>query len=110
MNDNDILDVGYTEYKPSPFHSDSITKCFQKRFDDEKGKKYFIDINKWELPPHPHTGEKFPTSYEFETQFNKDDKPMNITLFNRWEIEEAEQFFEEMWIKMNLDYYERWEE
>lgn len=35
---------------------------------------------------------------------------MNITLFNRWEIEEVEQFFEEMWIKMNLDYYERWEE
>ena len=50
------------------------------------------------------------TRKSFETQFNKDDKPMNITLFNRWEIEEAEQFFEEMWIKMNLDYYERWEE
>lgn len=110
MNDNDILNAGYKEYKPTPFHSEGVTRCFQKRFDDEKGKKYFIDINKWEFPPHPHTGEQIPESYEFETQFNKNDKPMNITLFNRWEIEEVEQFFEEMWIKMNLDYYERWEE
>lgn len=38
MNDTQILDAGYKEYKPSSFHSDGITKCFQKRFDDEIGK------------------------------------------------------------------------
>ena len=73
-------------------------------------KKYYIDIKRWDFPPHPHTGEHVPTSYEFEVQFNtKDDRVMNLTLFSRgWTIENAEEFVEEMWQKMNLRYYEKW--
>ena len=53
MNDKEILENGYHEYKPTCFHNDGITKCFQKRFDDDIGKKYFIDINKWGDPTDP---------------------------------------------------------
>ena len=110
MTDNDILNAKYKEFEPSPFHNSGVTKCFQKRFDDDVGKKYFIDINRWDFPPHPYTGEQTPTSYEFEAYFTKDDNPINITLYSHWDIETAEKFLDEMWIKMNLDYYERWDE
>lgn len=110
MTDVEIINAGYKEYKPTPFHSEAVTKCFQKRFDDDYGKKYFIDINKWEFPPHPHTGELMPVSYEFGAQIEFNDKPINFTLFSGWEIEDAEKWVEDMWQNMNGDYYEKWDD
>ena len=48
MTDEYIIEKGYKEFEPSPLKNNSISKCFQKRFDDENGKKYFITINKWD--------------------------------------------------------------
>ena len=104
MNDKEILDNGYREYKPTRFHSEGITKCFQKRFDDECGKKYFIDIHKWDW----YSGDYHHLSYEFFAQLNQNDKPIDITLFNGWEIEDAEKWIEKVWNDTNCDYYERW--
>ena len=53
MTDQDILARGYKEFKPTPFHNSGIVKCFQKRFDDDNGKKYFIDIHKWDFSMYP---------------------------------------------------------
>lgn len=110
MIDNDIINAGYKEFEPSPFHNKGVSKCFQKRFDDDVGKKYFIDINKWEFPPHPYTKDPIPTSYEFEAFLGKDDNPIQLVLYSGWDMDKAENFIEEVWKKMGLDYYERWDE
>ena len=110
ITDEKIRQAGYTEYAPPLIDSECVTKFFQKCFSDDVGKKYYIDIKRWDFPPHPYTNEQIPTSYEFEVQFNtQDDKVFNLTLFSHgWTIENAEEFVEDMWQKMNLKYYERW--
>ena len=110
ITDEKILQAGYVEYTPPPINNEYVTKFFQKCFSDDMGKKYYIDIKRWDFPPHPYTSDPIPTSYEFEVQFNtEDDRVMDLTLFSRgWTIENAEEFVEEMWQKMNLRYYEKW--
>jgi hypothetical protein len=103
-----ILEHGYQEYRKSPYESECITKCWQKRFDDDIGKKYFINIHRWDLPPHPYTHEPTPTSYEFAVQLNHNGKPIDFTLFSGWTIEEAEAWVEDVWKKTGCDYYEKW--
>ena len=105
MDDKEILENGYHEYEPTCFHSDGITKCFQKRFDDDIGKKYFIDIHKWD---YDH-GDYHHLSYEFSVQLHYNDKPIDLTLFNNWEIKDVEEWIEEVWKDMGCDYYERWD-
>lgn len=41
-----LVERGYKEYPPGPIDSPSTILNFQKRFDDETGKKYFIDVHK----------------------------------------------------------------
>lgn len=45
---NYLNPLGFHEYKPTQFDRYAIT-CFQKRYDDEIGKKYFVDAKVKEL-------------------------------------------------------------
>ena len=102
---------GYHEFSPSRFDSDGIDTKFQKRFDDENGKKYFITVDKWREWTHPHTGETFPPAYEFNTQFTApDDFPINVQCFAGCTIEQAEEMMEKIWQNCGMEYYERWED
>ena len=104
--DEKLKERGYTEFKPSILDHEGIETKFQKRFDDEVGKKYFITVDKWRVLIHPHTGEKIGPGYEFTTQFSFCGKPVNINCFSGWDIEEAEAKIEDMWHKCMFDYYE----
>lgn len=110
ITDERIRQAGYTEYAPPPIDNECVTKFFQKCFKDDVGKKYYINIKRWDFPSHLYTGESIPTPYEFEVQFNtKDDRVMNLILFSHgWTIKNAEEFIEEMWQRMNLRYDEKW--
>ena len=44
-----LEDRGYKRYSPSVIDGEGVTDCFQKRFDDEKGKKYFINVKRWDF-------------------------------------------------------------
>ena len=46
MTDEYLLERGYKQYKPTQFDNESVVARFQKRFDDDFGKKYFIDVLK----------------------------------------------------------------
>jgi len=104
--DEELKERGYVEFKPGPLDHSEIETKFQKRFDDEIGKKYFITVDKWRALTHPYTGEKFDPGYEFTTQFTFCGNPVNINCFSGWNIEEAENKIEEMWQKCMFDYYE----
>ena len=53
MTEEYILSKGYHRGNPSQFDDKSVICRYQKRFDDENGKKYFIDILKYDLSRVP---------------------------------------------------------
>ena len=114
MNDNYLLEHGYKEYKPTPFDNSSVVARFQKRFDDDFGKKYFIDVLKYSndyVPANRRDEWWKPFSYYYETQVTlfKEEKALNLEFFSDWTLEEVEKFMEEMFENMKLNYYESWD-
>ena len=116
MDDKYLLERGYKEYPPTPFDNESIVSRFQKRFDDEIGKRYFINAVKWSndyVPKHRRGNWWTPYTYEYEVQVEMNgDKEDNIRLdfFSSWSLENVEKFMKEFFEKMNPNYYETWDE
>ena len=114
--EQEMIDNGYKIFKSSFNNS---LRGFQKRFDDKKGKKYFITI--WHYNHSEQLGlENVPKgdSYTADTQFRFDnegkDNTCNIeywgdVLPNKWRpvttLKDIEDFFETFWKKMKPDYY-----
>lgn len=112
MTDQYILEKEYTQYKPTPLDNESIVARFQKCFKDKLGKKYFIDVIKWSnnyIPVNKRDKYWEPFTYCYETQVTLDDdtKTLNLEFFSNWSLEDVEQFMENMFDKMKLDYYEK---
>lgn len=113
--DEYLKNRGYKEYKPTRFDNDSVVSRFQKRFDDDSGKKYFIDVLKWDnsyIPAHQRDKWWKPFLYTYETQItvSKDESPVNLEFFSSWTIEKVEKFMEDFFTKMKLNYYESWDD
>ena len=112
MNDEYLLERGYKQYNPTPvIDSDWIVAKFQKRFDDDFGKKYFIDIKKWshDFVPKDRRDKwwkPFTYSYEVYTTMFSDENPMQIEFYSDWTLEKVEEFMEEFFEKMKPNYYE----
>ena len=115
MTDEYLLERGYTKYNPAYFDNDSVVARFQKRFDDDFGKKYFIDVLKWSQEYVPvERRDKWwkPFTYHYETHITmfEDQKALNFEFFSDWTLEEVEQFMEDLFEKMHPNYYESWDE
>ena len=55
ITDEKILQAGYVEYTPPPINNECITKCFQKCFSDDVGKKILHRHKKMGFPtPSAH--------------------------------------------------------
>ena len=113
MTDEYLLERGYKQYKPTQFDNESVVARFQKRFDDDFGKKYFIDVLKWShdyVPVNKRDKWWKPFTYCYETQVSmfKEEKSLNLEFFSDWTLEEVEKYMEEMFEKMKLNYYESW--
>lgn len=114
--EEELLERGYKLFKDN--WNGSI-KGIQKRITDERGIKYFITIY------HYNFKQQFPNShaededrYRCECQFSvAEDKTVDISLaadflpnnYGRkiMTIDEMEQFFEDMFIHLKADYYEK---
>ena len=115
MNDKYLIDCGYKEYPPTSFDSESVTARFQKRFDDDFGKKYFINVIKWShdyVPSYKRDKWWTPYTYEYEVQVSmyEDDKPLNLHFFSNWHLTDVEKYMEEFFEKMKPNYYEDWDD
>lgn len=108
----ELKNNGYNEFTPPDFMNKfkDLLHAFQKRFDDEIGKKFFIDIYIYNELIHPHTKESFGFAVEASTQltFTEKEYPVNIELFAGWDIKEIESKVQEIWEKCNANYYEKW--
>lgn len=115
MNDEYLLSKGYTEYQPTRFDNESIVARFQKRFDDDIGKKYFINVIKWsnEYIPVTSRGEWWtPFIYEYEAQVTMDGKEdaLDLNFHSSWTLEMVEDFMIKFFDRMHPNYYEKWDE
>lgn len=114
--DEYFFNLGYKKYDKSQFDSDITIYNFQKRFDDEKGKKYFIDINKysneWMSEYDKQQDWYKPYSYTYSCQLYEKEThaPINLEFFSDWSIERVESFVERLFQNGELDYYEKWDE
>lgn len=110
--DEYFFNLGYKKYDKSQFDSDITIYNFQKRFDDEKGKKYFIDVhkvsNEWFSVSEKNKERYVPYSYTYSCQLYKKDThaPVNMEFFSDWTIEQVEEFVERLFQNGELDYYE----
>lgn len=116
MTDEYLLERGYKQCPTNPvLDSDLIVARFQKRFDDDFGKKYFIDVKKWSHDFIPENRrdqwwEPFTYSYEVYTTMFSDEEPMQIEFYSSWTLEQVEKFMEDFFEKMEPNYYESWDE
>ena len=85
----------------------------QKRFDDDKGKQYFITVfvydNKEFMLRFPDIQ---PFTFEPECQFSQPDSiTVNTTLLLHKEstIDEVEAMVQKLWVALGKPYYETWE-
>ena len=44
--------------------------------------------------------------YELQVSVEEDEKPINLHFFNNWTLDEVEEFVENFFKKMNINYYE----
>lgn len=111
MTREELSARGYKQYERTPFDSQSVNCRFQKRFDDDKGKKYFIDVVEWSEFRHPHTGDIFPVSYEYECQLYKGGShdAFDVQFHSSWVLDDVEAFVEKLFVSCGCDYYELWD-
>lgn len=90
----------------------------QKRFDDEVGKRYFINVWVYDNTTYMDRYEGWSRwSFQPEVQFNTTlENTFDVTLRHKnnekWgvtPIEQVEEFFNVMWNRMKCGYYEKWE-
>lgn len=116
MTDQDFIQRGFKQFSPTPyFDSNGIETLFQKRYDDKIGKRYFITVNKWKPIVDYRNGKTWPSNYEYEVYFQKDDgngntKAIKILLYSGWNIDEAEEYVQKLFETGLFEYYEKWED
>ena len=87
-----ILKKGYTEYKPSP--TQNCDRFFQKRVSDNKGIKYFIDIEYFAHVIHSEEHEWF----TFVMNYEKDNYHVTARFGGNENLEEMEKILEDFFI------------
>ena len=92
---------------------------FQKKFTDENGIKYFINVYHYNYAKQIAGWDREPVdTYSFDSQFrvdkNNKDACVDVTysadmLPNKYRpvttLQEVERFFDEFFVKFNVDYY-----
>lgn len=102
---------GYTKFKPGKFDSDWVICKYQKRFDDNYGKKYFITIDVYDnddLIKHTNNQDLQRFGFEYTTQLTINQDPVNLNCFSGWTLDKVEGFIERIFTTQHCDYYEIW--
>lgn len=106
-----VKSKGYTRYDPTQFDKDIVLARYQKCFKDDTGRKYFINALKMDMSFIPsYRRDEYWKPYDFEyniqVSVGKEEKPINMHFFNNWTLDKVEEFVEDFFVKMNINYYE----
>lgn len=95
MDKQRLINAGYMEFQ---YRFNNSVYGMQKRFRDEVGTKYFINIY-----AYSHNGKE---SFQPEVQYTEGKNPtVNVTLFSQ-DLNVIEGMFEAMWDFLDKPYYE----
>lgn len=109
VTQDSLRQAGFKPFKQKGL-SDWTDSYWQKRFDDTKGKKYFITIAEYDNSRFPQLLElKGKYSFAPDSQFKANGVTFDVQMHSPQSIEEMLDFFENMWKNMNCDYYELYE-
>lgn len=79
---------------------------YQKRFDDENGKKYFITVAEYDNSKYQHLHNLPEFSYQPDSQLVSNGITFNVDMLNPESIQQMEELFEKMWYNLGCEYYE----
>lgn len=104
MTNEELIKAGYKQYPPSPIDNECVTDLFQKCVTDEYGKRYFINIKRWDFRKY---GDQNGVNYESDMQLtHKNGNYVNIKGLSGWKLDELEKFFADIWNTGWFKYYE----
>lgn len=106
--ENILVPRGFHKYNPTPYDNESVCCNFQKRYDDEIGKKYFIDVKIWDWTRFDRIPEKY--SMEFNGQYYQKGthNAVNFTFID-WTLDEVEKWIEDLFQVGFIEHYEEWD-
>lgn len=110
--------AGYTRFSDQFKRSENLSNdpykgTWQKCIRDDKGKKYFINIEKWDFADSSlkdrFNGYKLP-SYSAHAQFDGPDGTFNVQLLSAEgrTLQAIENWFEKQWKMNECDHYEKY--
>ena len=102
----------YKKYPAGRTDPESVIALFQKRFDDDQGIKYFVDIHEYSFENFPEVPPQVQDNYRFEGELSftlkSNGKPVDIKCFIGWTLDEIEQYAEDLWKSGMYEFYEEW--
>jgi hypothetical protein len=103
-----LIDAGYRKYTGQTEKQFSNV-MYQKRVDDELGKKYFINVSEWDNHEYRlRYSDMLDFSYEAGAQLTDDlGTVFNVELLCPDNIKSVEAFFEGLWVSKRCEYYEK---
>lgn len=106
-----LLERGYRRFSPSPIDGECVTDLYQKRFDDDGGKKYFITVKRWDFSRLDEGRNGIGPSLEYKVQLyaKETHAALDLTFFKDWEIEDVEAETERIYSTGPFERYEDWE-
>lgn len=110
MTREELINAGYNRYDPAPISNECITDLYQKCVKDDIGKKYYINVNRWDFTP---CGQKNnPIGYECNVQFRhkKTGEYTDIVCLDGWSVADMEKYYADLWYTGMFRYYEKWGE
>ena len=102
----DILAKCYKRYDPSIVDGDCVKNLYQRRFDDDIGKKYYITIKDWDFTRYGNPL----IQYEATAQLyiGEDRDPIDLSFSGNLDLDDVEKMVEKFWRDNNCEYYEKW--
>lgn len=115
MTDDDWLAAGYRRYASSRVPHETADYLLQKRFDDERGKRYYITVYCYDsskYPPPHNVGVGYMPTAHFALGDNMPFFNVEMNGIDGWGggVEGVEAWFERLWVLFHSPYYEKWEE
>ena len=109
MTKQELLDAGYKRQEPDSYEKQGCaTDLFQKCVKDDVGKRYFINVRRWDFSIYSHRPEDN-NRFEATVQFDrKDGIVINLDILNPESVEEVEKVYAEAWETGVYEYYEKW--
>lgn len=103
-----LLAVGFHEFQPPKFSRyDSVAACFQKKYIDNNGIRYFVDANVWDFTWAYQVPDRYVVEFSGQFYSKLEHEAVNME-FIGWELCKVEDFINSLFDAGLLDYYEEY--